>query len=68
MRSCNHFGGYMDVKEFEKKIAYLEFVNDQLLSEIHYIDELLRQVGFADGLSSVKNAAEEVSDDEELNE
>lgn len=58
----------MEIKELEKKVAYLEFVNDQLMSEIHYIDELLRQVGFADGLASVKSAAEEVSDDEELSE
>lgn len=58
----------MDVKALEKKIAYLEFVNDQLLSEIHHVDQLLREIGFCDGLATIKNAAQEVSEDEDLGE
>jgi hypothetical protein len=53
---------------FEKKIAYLEFVNDQLTSEIHYVDKLLRLIGFPEGLETIKNAAEEVIDDEGFSE
>jgi hypothetical protein len=58
----------MDVKELEKKIAYLEFVNDQLLSEIQHVDTLLRDIGFCDGLSSIKHAAEEIAEDEDVGE
>jgi hypothetical protein len=53
---------------FEKKIAYLEFVNDQLISEIHYIDRLLRLIGFPDGLQTIKNAAQEVIEEEDYSE
>jgi len=49
----------------EKKIAYLEFVNDQLVSEIHYVDRLLRLVGFPDGLQTIKSAAQEMAEEEE---
>lgn len=48
----------------EKKIAYLEFVNDQLLSEIQYIDSLLKIIGFPEGLETIKSAAKEVSEEE----
>jgi hypothetical protein len=49
---------------FEKRIAYLEFANDQLSSEIHYIDRLLRLIGFPEGLATIKNAAQEVIEEE----
>lgn len=49
---------------FEQKIAYLEFVNDQLLSEIHYVDRLLKLIGFPDGLETIKSAAQEVIEEE----
>jgi hypothetical protein len=50
---------------FEKKIAYLEFVNDQLVSEIHYVDHLLRLIGFPEGLETIKSAAQEVIEEED---
>lgn len=53
---------------FEKKIAYLEFVNDQLMSEIHYVDRLLRLIGFPDGLQTIKSAAQEVIEEEDFSE
>jgi hypothetical protein len=53
---------------FEKRIAYLEFVNDQLISEIHYVDRLLRLIGFPDGLDTIKNAAQEVIEEEDFSE
>ncbi len=49
----------------EKKIAYLEFVNDQLVSEIDYVDRLLKLIGFPEGLATIKSAAQEVFEEEE---
>lgn len=48
-----------------KKIAYLEFVHDQLETEVNYIDELLRSVGFPRGLTSAKEVALELLETEE---
>jgi hypothetical protein len=53
---------------FEKRIAYLEFVNDQLLAEIQYVDRLLHLIGFPDGLETIKSAAQEVIEEEDLSE
>lgn len=50
----------MNRKKLMRKIAYLEFINDQLLTELRYIDKLLRIVGFPSGLETVKSAAQEV--------
>lgn len=58
----------MQNHELEKKVAYLEFVNDQLMSEIYYIDQLLRLIGFAGGLETIKNAAKEALEEEELSD
>ncbi len=56
--------------DLEKKLAYLEFINDQLLSELAYVDQLMRQVGFTDGLESLKSTAKELfeSDQENLSD
>lgn len=45
-----------------KKIALLESVNDQLSTEVSYIDHLMRLVGFSDGLKTVKLTAQEIVD------
>lgn len=50
----------MTKKTLLKEIAYLEFVNDQLMSELSYVDELLREIGFPEGLKTVKSAAHEL--------
>ena len=47
----------MDDQEMRRKIAYLEFVNDQLISEMEEIDDMMRYIGFADGLETVKETA-----------
>jgi hypothetical protein len=47
----------MDDQEMRRKIAYLEFVNDQLISEMEEIDDMMRYIGFADGLDTVKETA-----------
>jgi len=43
-----------------KRISELESMNDQLLSEIRYLDELMREIGFEDGLKTLKVAAHEI--------
>lgn len=43
-----------------KKIAYLEFINDQLDTEVQYVDQLMRMVGFAHGLETIKQTAVEI--------
>jgi hypothetical protein len=50
----------MNRKKLLRKIAYLEFINDQTITELRYIDKLLRIVGFPNGLETVKSAAHEV--------
>ena len=54
----------MHMKKILEKIAYLEFENDQLSTELHYVDKLLRAVGFAEGLTTVKAAAKELFEEE----
>jgi len=43
-----------------KKISELESINDQLQTEIRYLDQLLREVGFEEGLKTLKFAAQEL--------
>jgi hypothetical protein len=43
-----------------KRISELESLNDQLLSEIRYLDELMREIGFEEGLKTLKLAAHEI--------
>jgi hypothetical protein len=50
----------MNKTQLGTKIARLESMNDQLESEILYIDTLLRSVGFPNGLASAKEVALEL--------
>lgn len=50
----------MTRRQLMKKIAYLEFVQDQLNTELTDVDRLLRVVGFNEGLTSAKAIAEEM--------
>ena len=47
-----------------KKISELESINDQLQAEIHYLDQLLRQIGFEEGLKTLKYAAKELLEED----
>lgn len=58
----------MEEKILKKKVAYLEFVNDQLGAEIRYVDQLLRLAGFPDGLESIKMAAQEMLSEEDFDQ
>ncbi len=55
----------MENEELRERIAQLEFQNDQLTAELEYVDQLLRSVGFSEGLVSVKAAAQELSEYEQ---
>jgi hypothetical protein len=58
----------MKKAQLEKKIAYLEFVHDQLETELTYVDTLLKSVGFPRGLASAKEVALELLENNEVNE
>lgn len=50
--------------DLAKKVAYLESLNDHLLTELGYVDHLMRLVGFAGGLETVKLTARELYNSE----
>lgn len=52
-------------EELIRRISELESINDQLLTEVRNLDELLRKVGFEDGLKTLKFAAKELMEEEE---
>ena len=55
----------MNKAQLQKKIAYLEFVHDQLEAEVIYVDNLLKSVGFPRGLASAKEVALELLEEAE---
>jgi len=50
----------MTKKDLMRKIAILESVNDQLVTELETIDHLMRLVGFAYGIETIKATAQEI--------
>lgn len=46
--------------QMKRRICELESLNDQLSTEIRYLDQLLRKVGFEEGLKTLKWAALEL--------
>ncbi|MCB1111420.1 MAG: hypothetical protein H7A37_01360 [Chlamydiales bacterium] len=50
----------MSEQVLNSQIARLESMNDILSTELDYIDNLMRVVGFSEGLATVKAAAEEI--------
>lgn len=53
-------GVYMTKAQLLKKIAVLESLNDQLITEVSYVDNLMRLIGFSEGLATVKATAKEL--------
>ncbi len=51
---------HMTKIQLMKKIAQLESINDQLYSEVEYLNTLLKLVGFAGGIETVKATAQEI--------
>jgi hypothetical protein len=54
-----------DVEQMKKRISELESINDQLSAELRYLDNLLKEVGFEEGLTTLKFAAIELLEEEE---
>lgn len=50
----------MNKTQLQQKIARLEFIHDQLETELMYVDNLLKSVGFPQGLVSAKEVALEL--------
>jgi hypothetical protein len=57
-------GGFMEKEKMLKRISELETINDQLLTELNYLDQLLKQIGFEQGLMTLKAAAQELIEEE----
>lgn len=55
----------MTKQELERKIAGLESINDQLVSELSYIDQLMKDIGFSHGLETIKATAKEIQENPE---
>jgi hypothetical protein len=55
----------MTKAELKQKIAYMEFVHDQLEAEVEDIDFLLKEIGFPYGLESAKEVAIQMLNEEE---
>jgi len=58
----------MSDKKYKKEIAHLESINDQLQAEFNHLDKLLRQIGFDEGIATLKEAAKEMLETKELEE
>ncbi len=54
----------MTKKDLIKQVAHLESVNDHLLTELSYVDRLMRLVGFAGGIETIKLTAQELYESE----
>jgi hypothetical protein len=60
-------GRVMENKQLEEKIAELEFINDQLISEYKHIDHLLQAIGFPCGLASLKEVGQDLIEEKNEN-
>lgn len=54
----------MNKAELTKQVAHLESVHDQLITELAYVDGLLRSIGFPEGLTSAKSVALELLEEQ----
>ena len=54
-------------EHLEKRISELESLNDQLISEINYLNKILKKIGFDKGISTLKFAAEELLEQNKRN-
>jgi len=50
----------MTKAQLTKKMAMLESINDQLMTEVSYVDNLVRLLGFSEGLKTIKATAEDL--------
>ncbi|HLB52915.1 MAG TPA: hypothetical protein VJK48_04330 [Chlamydiales bacterium] len=54
----------MDKEKLLQKVAKLESINDQLTAELDYLDQLVRELGFAEGIKTLKSAALELLEEQ----
>jgi hypothetical protein len=47
-------------QQLKRRISELESINDQLTAELRYLNQLLKEVGFEEGLITLKAAAIEL--------
>lgn len=50
----------MTEQELHREVARLESINDQLSAELGHIDQLMRLLGFSEGLNTIKVTAQEI--------
>lgn len=50
----------MHEKELERKLAKIESLYDQLLSDVDNLNQLLQRLGFPKGIISLREAAQEL--------
>ncbi|SYX08510.1 hypothetical protein C834K_0020 [Chlamydia poikilotherma] len=50
----------MSTPHIQQELARLEFINDQLRTELEYVNTLLCDIGFPEGLTTIKAIAKEV--------
>ena len=58
----------MNNNKLIKKIARLESINDQLITELQYLDSITRELGFQNGLKTLKEAARELLEEQNREE
>ena len=56
----------MEQNKLLKRISELESINDQLISELRFLDSLLRKIGFDEGLKTLKFAAQEILEQDRM--
>lgn len=50
----------MTKKNLEKRVSELESINDQISSELTFLNSLLKKIGFSQGIETLKEAAHEL--------
>ena len=54
----------MKKQDLIDKVARLESINDQLVSELQNLEALLKKIGFAEGIRTLKAAAQELLEEQ----
>lgn len=55
----------MDEKKLIKRIAQLESINDQLVAELEFLDSITKELGFQEGIKTLKTAAKELLEEQQ---